>query len=116
MLFQTPHLRGFLTLLTIIYLLCGVFFDNPGINNSLNLIIDCKIHCFALLSAVRAVQVIKLQETLKQYTGNIDKYDYSSVSSGWTLSKEYGTSFWIKKITWDLTKWEAYARFSNDPS
>ena len=62
-----------------------------------------------------AIEILKLQETQKYYSGAYDQFLISTKTSGWTVCKEYAASLWIKKVSW-ASSWEAYFRLSNDPS
>lgn len=67
-----------------------------------------------MLWVASEIEILKLQETIKQYTGKYDEILLSTKTSGWSKCKEYANSFWIKKMNW-IEIPESYFRLTNDP-
>ena len=62
-----------------------------------------------------AIEILKLQETSKLFTGAYDQIMFSSKTSGWTVCKEYAASFWVKKVSWSAAC-DIFLRISSNPS
>ena len=69
----------------------------------------------AMISEVAAVEILKFQETQKQFAGTYDQFLLSTKTSGWTNCKQYAASLWIKKVSW-YGSWETYMRISHAPT
>ena len=68
-----------------------------------------------MLYIASTIEILKLQETPKQYTSVYDQYKLNTRTSGWSVCKQYAASFWIKKVSW-TSDWESYARITSDTS
>ena len=63
-----------------------------------------------------SVEILKLQETAKSYTGAYDQIMLSTLTSGWTVCKEYAATLWVKKISWSSNYYDMIFRLSNNAS
>lgn len=61
------------------------------------------------------VEILKFQETPKQFIESFDTYLLNTTTSGWDFCKEYAASLWIKKVIW-IDDYETYGRLSSDLS
>ena len=69
---------------------------------------------FRCLIEGAAVEIIKLQETAKQYVGVSDEIMLNTKTSGWSECEEYSASLWVKKIGWAGTiGWDLFFRLAN---
>ena len=68
-----------------------------------------------MLIEAAAIEIFKLQETPKQYTGAHDQIMFNTLTSGWTVCKEYAGSLWLKKVSWG-SSYDVFLRVSSDPS
>ena len=68
-----------------------------------------------MLKLASMIEILKLQETQKHYSGTYDRFLLSTKTSGWMVCKEYAASIWIKNNNW-APAWQTYFRFANDPT
>ena len=59
------------------------------------------------------IEIVKLQENLKHYSGAYDQFLLATKTSGWTICKEYAATSWVKKVSW-AANWETFLRISNE--
>ena len=67
---------------------------------------------FQCLIEAAAIEIIKLQETPKEYLSVSDEIMLNTTTSGWDTCQEYAISFWVKKINWPAG-WHVLLRLGN---
>ena len=67
-----------------------------------------------MLIEAAPIEIIKLQEIPKEYSGAPDLIMLNTKTSGWTVCQEYAVSFWVKKLSWiGTTGWHLFIRLAN---